>query len=92
MTEPELDAILQQYPGWVAIERLVATIRAERETQARLRLVIRCLQQTLRVWYYDSRLPRKPGEDDERHRVRALALKNATIAQIMHNFRGDQNG
>jgi hypothetical protein len=28
MTAPELDALLAQYPGWIAIERLVARIRA----------------------------------------------------------------
>jgi hypothetical protein len=94
MTEPELDAILQQYPGWVAIERLVATIRQERIAQAGLREVIHQMQQTLRLWYNDATVPRQRGETDEGHRARTLALKNATIIalQIMQNFRGDQDG
>ena len=76
MTEPELDAMLQQYPGWIAIERLVETIRQERD-------VIAHIQQTLRQWYDGSTLRQRPGESDEEYCARCLALRNTTVSQIM---------
>lgn len=76
MTEPELDALLQQYPGWVAIEQLVATIRYERS-------IIRRLQQTLWVWYDEGTVPQQTGESEQAYRARHGALRNRTFTQIM---------